>query len=157
MLFPLRIAGVLLSLLPIVALSACDKSKDDTTAKAEAPAEKTASPGKAEAAESAESADGKAAAQTVTVADGARVEIDVDATGYHPAQIQAPAGAKLTLAFTRSTEAGCGQKLVIAAMEVERELPLGEAVDIEVQVPASGELGFACGMDMYRGKVVPRS
>jgi len=34
------------------------------------------------------------------------------------------------------------------------DLPKGAPVDVPVTVPASGELGFACGMDMFRGKVV---
>ena len=42
-------------------------------------------------------------------------------------------------------------------MELKKDLPLNETVEIEVEVPESGELKFACGMDMYRGKVVPKA
>nr|WP_255216800.1 cupredoxin domain-containing protein [Pseudenhygromyxa sp. WMMC2535] len=46
--------------------------------------------------------------------------------------------------------------MVIADMDVKKDLRVGETVEIEVEVPESGELGFACGMDMYKGKVVAR-
>jgi hypothetical protein len=101
--------------------------------------------------------DGGAAAEVADVDAGARVEVSVDGTGYHPAEIKAPAKSKVTLAFKRTTDQGCGQKLVIADMELEKDLPLDEAVEIEVEVPETGELGFACGMNMYKGKVVPKS
>jgi len=97
------------------------------------------------------------AAEIGEVAEGGTIEIEVDAGGYHPAEIHAPAKSKVTLSFKRTTEAGCGQKVVIKDMEVEKDLPVGEAVEIEVEVPESGELGFACGMNMYKGKVVPKS
>lgn len=103
---------------------------------------------------------GEAKADRPKTADaeaGGRVDIEVDAGGYHPAEISAPAKAKVTLAFKRTTDQGCGQELVIEAMELKKDLPLNETVEIEVEVPESGELKFACGMDMYRGKVVPKA
>ena len=96
-------------------------------------------------------------AQKAEVEGGARVEISVDAAGYHPAEIVAPPKSKVTLAFTRTSDKNCGQKLVIADMELEKDLPVGESVEIEVEVPESGALGFACGMNMYKGKVSPKS
>jgi plastocyanin domain-containing protein len=33
-------------------------------------------------------------------------------------------------------------------------LPMGAPVDVKVTAPASGELAFACPMNMYRGAVV---
>ena len=98
-----------------------------------------------------------APAEKAEVEAGARVEISVDAAGYHPAEIVAPPKSKVTLAFTRANEQNCGQKLVIADMKLEKDLPVGESVEIEVEVPESGALGFACGMNMYKGKVSPKS
>ena len=43
-------------------------------------------------------------AEAVEVAAAGRVEISVDAKGYHPATISAPAKSKITLAFRRTTE-----------------------------------------------------
>jgi hypothetical protein len=149
-------------------MPACDKGKDDkAAAKGDAKADKADKADKAEA-DKAEAdphagmhhGDAKPEAKSEetaeAVADG-RVDISVDASGYHPATISAPAKAKITLAFTRTTDSGCGQKLVIKALDISKDLPLDEVVEIEVEVPETGELGFACGMDMYKGKVVPKA
>ena len=34
------------------------------------------------------------------------------------------------------------------------DLPLNKPVEVAVTVPATGEVGFACGMDMFHGTVV---
>jgi len=34
------------------------------------------------------------------------------------------------------------------------DLPKGTPVEVAVTVPATGEVGFACGMDMFHGAVV---
>lgn len=94
------------------------------------------------------------AAELAKVAAGGRVEVKVDGEGYHPAQIQAPANAKITLAFRRADANNCGEELVIASLGVKKDLPVGETVEVVITTPASGEVGFACGMNMYEGKVV---
>ncbi len=130
-------------------IPACDKGKD-TKADAK-PEDKHAGMDHGDAKPADE------AAAAVEVAADGRVEINVDAAGYHPATISAPAKAKITLAFKRTTESGCGQELVIEDLDIKKELPLNEVVEIPVEVPETGELGFACGMDMYKGKVVPKA
>lgn len=164
-----------LGLLSALLLGGCDKGADKDKS-----ADKTADKAKDEApAKTDDKADDKAGhmaghegmhegmhegggdegkpAEVAEVEAGGRVEITVDGGGYHPAEIKAPPNSKVTLAFTRPDEKNCGGKLVIAAMELEKDLPVGESVEIEVEVPESGELGFACGMNMYKGKVVPKS
>lgn len=84
-----------------------------------------------------------------------RHAIEVNARGYHPDSVEARAGEPVTLVFTRTTEAGCGDELVIAAEDIRRDLPVGEAVEVTF-TPGAGEVTFACGMDMYRGTVVVR-
>lgn len=36
----------------------------------------------------------------------------------------------------------------------ESELPLNQEVSFDVKIYQRGEYGFACGMDMFKGKVV---
>jgi plastocyanin domain-containing protein len=60
------------------------------------------------------------------------------------------------MVFTRTTDEGCGQQLVFPDLDERRDLPLGEPVAVDVTVPASGRLGFTCGMGMYEGAVVVR-
>ncbi len=87
---------------------------------------------------------------------GARVAIEVGAGGYDPARVEATAGEPLTLVFTRVTEAGCGDEVVIASQDIRRSLPLNEAVEITFTPEESGDLRFSCGMDMYDGTIVVR-
>jgi plastocyanin domain-containing protein len=100
-------------------------------------------------AHQASAAEGTAAAVT----DG-RVAVEVGARGYTPNRVQATAGKPLTLVFTRTTDKGCGDKLVIASHDIQRDLPLNEPVEVTFTPKETGELTFTCGMGMYDGKVV---
>ncbi len=82
------------------------------------------------------------------------IAITVDAEGYHPAEVHAAAGKPLHLIFTRTSDDGCGQQLVFPKLGIKRDLPLDQAVDVDLTLPASGTLAFTCGMDMLRGSVV---
>ncbi len=90
---------------------------------------------------------------TVTAAAGARVNIRVG-EGYAPATVRAPAGSSLTLVFLRDTDETCGQQLVFPTLNIRRDLPLNQPVEVPITVPASGAVHFTCGMNMYRGTVV---
>jgi len=45
---------------------------------------------------------------------------------------------------------------VFPSLNIKRALPLNQAVDIEFTPPESGDVAFACGMDMFKGAVVVR-
>jgi plastocyanin domain-containing protein len=81
-----------------------------------------------------------------------RVAITVDGMGFHPATIHARTGQPLELVFTRVSEAGCAQELIVPSLGVRKPLPMNQAVS--VRVTPTSELRFACGMDMLRGHVV---
>ncbi len=145
-----RISKIVIALsLTLAWTPACDKAKDDKG--------KTEDKGKDPHAGKDHGQPKSDAGETTEVAADGRVDISVDASGYHPETISAPAKSKITLAFKRTTDSGCGQKLVIKDLDISKGLPLNEVVEIQVEVPEAGELGFACGMDMYKGKVVPKA
>lgn len=85
-----------------------------------------------------------------------RVAIEVGASGYDPAEVQATAGEPLTLVFTRTSDQGCGGEVVIPAQDIRRELPLNEAVEVTFTPTEAGRLRFTCGMDMFDGAIVVR-
>ena len=93
-------------------------------------------------------------AETPRVAAGGTITVRVDGSGYHPSRIAAAPGSDVTLAFIRTTDECCGQQLKIPSLNITRDLPLNQSVAVQVHVPPSGQLGFTCGMDMYRGSVV---
>ena len=91
------------------------------------------------------------AAQT---ADGARkVPIEVNKEGYTPAKIPGKPGEKLDLVFTRTFEADCISQVKTPDGKLV-DLPMNKPVEVAVTVPQTGELGFACGMDMFHGVIV---
>ncbi|MFT3692374.1 MAG: cupredoxin domain-containing protein [Kofleriaceae bacterium] len=103
-------------------------------------------------------ADQKPAVATTTAGtvdkDGVRkIAVEANNDGYKPDSIAGKPGEKLDLVFTRTAESDCISKLVTPDKQTI-DLPLNKPVDVAVTVPASGELAFACGMDMFRGKIV---
>lgn len=93
---------------------------------------------------------------SATVQPGGTVTVLVDGEGYHPAEVRATPGSRITLAFRRTTDESCGQQLRIPSMNLQRDLPLNVTVPVAITVPTSGALAFTCGMNMYRGSVVAR-
>jgi plastocyanin domain-containing protein len=87
-------------------------------------------------------------------ADGTRtIPINVNDEGYDPSKISAKAGEKLELEFTRRSKGACAEQVKVAGGPVI-DLPLDKPVKIAVTAPASGEVRFACGMDMMTGVIV---
>jgi plastocyanin domain-containing protein len=100
---------------------------------------------------------GSGSAESQPPSDGRPViEIHVDATGYHPEEASATPEQPVRLVFTRTSDEGCGQQLVFPDLQIRRDLPLNEPVPVDITMPASGAVRFACGMDMYRGSIVAR-
>ena len=82
-----------------------------------------------------------------------RVAVDAGKEGYRPERIGGKPGEKLVLVFTRTYDAACIAQLKTPDGKLV-DLPKGAPVDVPVTVPAAGEVGFACGMDMFHGAVV---
>lgn len=85
-----------------------------------------------------------------------RYEVKVGADRYTPDRVEAKSGEPLTLVFTRTTDQGCGQQLVIASENIRKDLPLNKPVEVTFTPKAAGELRFSCGMNMYNGAIVVR-
>ncbi len=83
-----------------------------------------------------------------------RVTVEVTQEGFVPKEIPAKAGKPITLVVTRRTDLTCAKQIVFADLGVEKDLPMNEAVEVTVTPTKSGEIRFACGMDMIAGKLV---
>jgi hypothetical protein len=81
-------------------------------------------------------------------------KITVSKNGYEPASVNAKKGEKLTLAFYRADAENCGGEVVFPKLKINKKLPVGETVLVEITPAESGELAFACGMDMLKGKIL---
>jgi len=98
----------------------------------------------------------KSPTATQAGSDASGIRITVDAEGYHPTSVTAAAGKPARLVFTRTSDEGCGQQLVFPQLDIRKDLPLNQPVSVDVTMPATGSIAFACGMDMYRGSVVAK-
>jgi plastocyanin domain-containing protein len=81
-------------------------------------------------------------------------DVTVTEKGFEPDRIQVNAGQQVTLRFTRKVAQTCADAVEVQGDPVRHMLPMNAAVDVKVTAPKSGELAFACPMNMYRGAIV---
>ena len=82
------------------------------------------------------------------------MELAVTEKGFEPARIDVKKGEHLQLVVTRTTDDTCAKKLVIADAHVKAALPLNQPVTIDLTPTRTGEMKYACGMDMLSGVLV---
>jgi plastocyanin len=96
----------------------------------------------------ASSSNGAKAVQTAKVV--------VNEKGYEPARVTLRAGTPARITFVRTTDKTCGTEVVFPSLNIKRALPLNKPVVIEFTPARSGDIAFACGMNMLQGTVVVR-
>ncbi len=84
------------------------------------------------------------------------IAIAVTEKGFEPEQVTVEKGQPVTLVVTRRTDKTCAREIVVAAHNIRKALPLDQPVEITFTPTESGELRYACGMDMIAGKIVVR-
>ena len=82
------------------------------------------------------------------------LKITVSKNGFEPKSIGVKKGQAVKLAFIRTDEENCGEEIVFPKQNIKKKLPLNETVPVEFTPTESGEIGFTCGMDMLRGKII---
>lgn len=87
----------------------------------------------------------------VHVADS--VDIIVEG-GYCPEVISIPKGKTTKLNFIRKDPSSCLEEVVLGDFKIRKHLPLNQKVTIELTPQRSGEFVYACGMNMYHGKII---
>jgi plastocyanin domain-containing protein len=97
-----------------------------------------------------------ASRKPVVAVGDAVIPVTADERGFTPAAVETKAGSKLTLRFTRTTDATCADKVVFPEAGIEKDLPLNQAVDVQIPTNQAGTLGFQCGMGMFHSAVVVR-
>ena len=78
----------------------------------------------------------------------------VNEQGFVPAKVSLRAGMPARITFVRTTEKTCGTEVVFPSLNIKRALPLNQPVQIEFMPSTTGEIAFACGMNMFKGVVV---
>jgi plastocyanin domain-containing protein len=82
------------------------------------------------------------------------VTVALTEKGYEPASFKLRPGMPAHITFVRKVEVTCATQIVIPEYNIKRELPLNEPVVIEIMPQKTGEYTFACGMNMFGGKVI---
>ena len=82
-----------------------------------------------------------------------KTQVTVTEKGFEPSSVTVRANAPAKITFLRKTDKTCATEVVIPEYNIKRELPLNKPVVIEFTPKKPGEIAFACGMNMYHGKI----
>ncbi len=103
----------------------------------------------------------RVAAGTGAISQGPKVPtgavlVNVSAAGFEPADIPAKAGQTLKLAFFRADAQNCAREVVFPDLGIQKNLPPGQTVEVDVTPRKTGFLAFSCGMKMLHGELLVR-
>lgn len=82
-----------------------------------------------------------------------QVEVVVNG-GYVPNTVVLKQGVPAKLIFNRKDPSGCFEQVVFPDFGISEHLPVNKEFPIEIDTSKSGEYQYACGMNMFFGKVV---
>ena len=93
-----------------------------------------------------------------------RIAVSVTENGFEPSDIAVSAAGDIYFSdrqpvrfvFERKTDKTCAKQVIIHvddANKIEKELPLHQPVEVAVTFPRSGDITYACGMDMVKGSI----
>lgn len=81
------------------------------------------------------------------------VDVEVNG-GYSPETIVLKKGVPATLNFTRKDKSSCLDRVVFSDFGINEALPINQREAIKIDTSKSGEYQWACGMDMFHGKLI---
>lgn len=93
----------------------------------------------------------RAGAPDAKAPEGKTVEMSVTENGFEPTEVKVKKGEPVTLVVTRKTDKTCATEIVIAEEKINVALPLNKAVRVTFTPQKTGDIRYACGMNMYGG------
>lgn len=81
-------------------------------------------------------------------------DVSVTSKGFEPVRIDVPADREVVLRFTRKVADTCADAVVVQGDPVKHMLPQDKPIELRLTAPKTGQIRFACPMDMYRGAIV---
>jgi plastocyanin domain-containing protein len=87
-------------------------------------------------------------------AEAVRGVIVVENGVYNPAHISIHSSQETELVFLRKDASPCAGTLLIPALDISEELPVGKEKHIKLPPLAAGSYEFSCQMQMYRGELL---
>mgnify|MGYP001400417785 FL=1 len=89
-----------------------------------------------------------------TPAGPKEIQVAVTDMGFEPKEVVIQKGQAAVLVMTRKSDNTCATEAVFAETGKKYDLPLNEAVRIDLTGVSPGTLHYACGMNMEKGTVV---
>ena len=83
-----------------------------------------------------------------------KVAVNAENHGYKPDTINFKVGKPAQVKFMASDNMGCMNEIVFKQLNVDEKLDGKPAVTVDIPTDKPGEYDFACGMDMFHGKVI---
>jgi len=74
--------------------------------------------------------------------------------GYSPQNIVIHKGKTTKVNFLRKDSSSCLEEVVLGDFHIRKYLPLNKKVTVELKPKEPGEFTYACGMNMYHGKII---
>ena len=90
---------------------------------------------------------------TITESNKQEVEVTVNG-GYVPNTIVLKQGVPAQVVFDRKDPSGCFNEVVFPDFGIHQSLPVNEKFAIDIDTSNPGEFSYACGMNMFHGKVI---
>ena len=81
------------------------------------------------------------------------VEHTVTEKGFEPARVEVTQGQPVKLIVTRITENTCAKEIGIPDAHINAKLPLNQPVTVTFTPTQSGDIKYACAMNMVRGVI----
>jgi plastocyanin domain-containing protein len=92
--------------------------------------------------------------------DAVSVTDSVDITvsgGYSPEVITVQKGKPITINFLRTDSNNCLEEVILSDFKIRKHLPLNQKVSVTITPQVEGEFDYACGMNMYHGKIIVKN
>ncbi|GHV97211.1 copper-binding protein [Lactobacillus nasalidis] len=76
--------------------------------------------------------------------------------GYEPEVLYLKKGVPAEVTFKMEDQTACLSHVVFSTLGVDKDLSKEKTVKIDIPTQKAGEFDYACGMNMFHGKVVVR-
>ena len=83
-----------------------------------------------------------------------KVVVNAENHGYKPDVITFKEGKPAQIKFIPSDNMGCMNEIVFKDLGVDKTLDDKKEITVDIPTDKPGTYNFACGMDMFHGKVV---
>lgn len=76
--------------------------------------------------------------------------------GYEPEVLYLKQGVPAEVTFKMEDKTACLSHLVFSSLGVDKDLSKEKLAKVQIPTDKAGEIDYACGMDMFHGKIVVR-